>query len=90
MKVIELTLTNTTSQELHLSAIYYAEWVMGVARQLTAPYLVTDYDESRDIMYTRNTLQEEFKDRIGFLTAFGAPVSSYSGTVLNLLGVTGH
>lgn len=89
VKVIELLITNTTKQDLRLSAVYYAEWVMGVARQLTAPYLVTDYDGERDIFYTRNTFQEEFGGRIGFLTAFGAPVSSYTGDRSEFIGRNG-
>ncbi len=86
VKVIELMVTNITNHELSLSAVYYAEWVMGVARQLTSPYLVTDYDRDRNIFYTRNTFQEEFVGRIGFLTAFGAPVSSYTGDRSEFIG----
>ena len=89
VKVIELKITNTTNHDLRLSAVYYAEWVMGVARQLTAPYLVTDYDGERHIFYTRNTFQEEFGGRTGFLTAFGAPVSSYTGDRSEFIGRNG-
>jgi len=89
VKVIELTLTNTTNQAQRLSAIYYAEWVMGVTRQLTAPYLVTDYDEERDIFYARNTFQEEFVGRAGYLTAFGADVASYTGDRSEFIGRNG-
>jgi len=89
VKVFELTLTNTTNQDQRLSAVYYAEWVMGVARQLTSPYLVTDYDGERGIFYARNTFQEEFTDRIGYITAFGAPVSSYTGDRSEFIGRNG-
>ncbi len=89
VKVIELLMTNTTNHELRLSAVYYAEWVMGVARQNTAPYLVTEYDGERDIFYTRNTFQEEFVGRLGFLTAFGAPVASYTGDRSEFIGRNG-
>src|SRR5680860_454188 len=89
VKVVELKITNTTNHDLRLSAVYYAEWVMGVARELTAPYLVTEYDGERDIFYTRNTFQEEFVGRIGFLTAFGAPVSSYTGDRSEFIGRNG-
>jgi len=86
VKVIELELTNATKEEHSLSAVYYVEWVMGVARQLTAPYLVTAYDRERRIFYTRNTFQEEFVGRIGYLTALGAPVSSYTGDRAEFIG----
>lgn len=89
VKVIELLVTNTTNRDVSLSAVYYAEWVMGVARQLTAPYLVTDYDKERNIFYTRNTFQEEFVGRTGFLSAFGAPVASYTGDRSEFIGRNG-
>ncbi|TGE36917.1 glycosyl transferase family 36 [Desulfosporosinus fructosivorans] len=89
VKVIELQVTNTTNQDLSLSAIYYAEWVMGVARQLTAPYLVTDYDKERNIFYARNTFQEEFVGRIGFLSALGAQITSYTGDRSEFIGRNG-
>lgn len=89
VKIIELSFSNTTNHSLSLSAVYYAEWVMGVARQLTAPHLVTDYDGERHIFYTRNTFQEEFVGRIGFLTAFGAHVSSYTGDRSEFIGRNG-
>lgn len=89
VKIIELTLTNTTNHDFRLSAVYYAEWVMGVTRQLSAPYLVTDYDGDKDIFYVQNTLQEEFVGRIGFLTSFGAPVSSYTGDRSEFIGRNG-
>jgi len=89
VKVIELMITNTTNHALSLSAVYYAEWVMGVARELTAPYLVTDYDGERDIFYAQNTYQEEFAGRVGFLTALGSPVSSYTGDRSEFIGRNG-
>jgi len=89
VKIIELKLTNTTNHDLSLSAVYYVEWVMGVTRQISAPYLVTDYDRDRDIFYAENTLQEEFGGRIGFLTAFGAPVASYTGDRSEFIGRNG-
>jgi len=85
-KIIELMITNLTDHTSQLSAIYYVEWVMGVAREQTAPYLVTNYDGERGIFYTRNTFQEEFAGRIGFLTVLGAPVSSYTGDRSEFIG----
>lgn len=89
VKVIELVLSNMTDQVLRLSAVLYVEWVMGVARQQTAPYLVTEYDGERNIFFTRNTYQEEFVGRIGFLTVFGAEVKSYTGDRSEFIGRNG-
>ena len=89
VKVIELTISNTTDHDLSLSAVYYVEWVMGVAREQTAPYLVTEYDGERNIFLARNTYQEEFVGRIGFLTVFGAAVTSYTGDRSEFIGRNG-
>ena len=74
---------------LSLSAVYYIEWVMGVAREQTAPYLVTEYDGERNTFFIRNTYQEEFAGRMGFLTALGAAVTSYTGDRSEFIGRNG-
>ena len=86
VKIVELTLINTTDNAQRLSAIYYVEWVLGVAREHTAPYLVSDYDRDSNTFLVQNTYQEEFAGRIGFLTVFGAPVTSYTGDRTEFIG----
>jgi len=89
VKIIELTMSNLTDQALSLSAFCYVEWVMGVAREQTAPYLVTDYDGERNTFFIQNTYQEEFAGRMGFLTALGASVTSYTGDRTEFIGRNG-
>jgi len=86
VKIVELTLSNLTERSLSLSATYYVEWVMGVVREQTAPYLVTEYDIESNTFYVQNTYQEEYMGRIGFLTAFGAIVTSYTGDRSEFIG----
>jgi len=89
VKIVELTLSNTTERILHLGVTYYVEWVMGVVREHTAPYLVTEYDGERNIFFAQNTYQEDYMGRIGFLTAFGATVTSYTGDRSEFIGRNG-
>ncbi len=89
VKVLELMITNTTSQVQRLSAVYYVEWVMGVAREQTAPYLVTEYNEEQNTLFARNTYQDDFAGRIGFLAAFGAELASYTGDRSEFIGRNG-
>ena len=89
VKVIELVISNMKDQPLNLSAVYYVDWVMGVAREQTAPYLVTDYDQERNIFSAQNTYQEEFAGRMGFLTSFGGEVASYTGDRSEFIGRNG-
>ncbi|KJS50398.1 GH36-type glycosyl hydrolase domain-containing protein [Desulfosporosinus sp. BICA1-9] len=86
VKIVELTVTNMMDYPQRLSAIYYVEWVLGVAREHTAPYLVTDYDRERNCFFAENRYQEEYADRIGFLTVFGAPVTSFTGDRSEFIG----
>ncbi|SHH85679.1 GH36-type glycosyl hydrolase domain-containing protein [Desulfosporosinus lacus] len=86
VKIVELTLLNLTERALSLSATYYVEWVMGVVREHTAPFLVTQYDRESNTFYVQNTYQEEYMGRIGFLTSFGATVTSFTGDRSEFIG----
>jgi cyclic beta-1,2-glucan synthetase len=74
VKIIRIKLKNRTDEERNLSLTYYAEWVLGVQRQVAAPFIVTDWDESARVMLARNTYQETFRDATAFLGVF--PTSS--------------
>lgn len=89
LKIEELTLENITDQSINISVFYYVEWVMGVIRDQTAPYLVTEYEPEQNSFYTRNTYQEEFAGRIGFITALGEKVKSYTGDRSEFIGRNG-
>ncbi len=90
LKVVQLTLRNISGIERHLTATYYAEPVMGVARELTAPYLVTEFDEKLNILFARNTFQEEFAKRTTFLHGTGGKVLSYTGDRTEFIGRNGN
>ncbi|KLU62464.1 N,N'-diacetylchitobiose phosphorylase [Peptococcaceae bacterium CEB3] len=89
VKIIRLTLRNLAATERRLKATYYAEMVLGVARELTAPYLVTEYGEEEEALLVRNTYQEEFSGREAFLAGFGGKVLSYSGDRTKFIGRNG-
>lgn len=86
VKIVELTLSNISERPLSLTTTYYVEWVMGVVREHTAPYLVTEYDKSSSTFFVHNSYQEEYAGRIGFLTGFGADVTSYTGDRSEFIG----
>lgn len=68
VKVINLQLKNTTSEQRKLSVTYYAEWVLGVHREGNSPFIVTEWDEENSILTARNTYQEHFRDATAFLS----------------------
>lgn len=86
VKIARLKLHNSGSTARTYSAFYYAEWVLGVARELTAPYIITEYDEEMGTIFARNSYQEEFAGRTSFLATSGAKVRSYTGNRTEFIG----
>lgn len=67
VKIIELTLRNTGARSRKLSVTYYLEWTLGVNREKTQPYIVTEVETTCGALLARNTYQEAFRDYHGFL-----------------------
>lgn len=89
LKIVCLKLRNDSGTRRRLSIIYYVEWVLGVARELTSPYIITDFDEERKVLFARNTYQEEFADRVGFLYGLGGEAIAYTGDRTEFIGRNG-
>ncbi|MHB1651280.1 MAG: GH36-type glycosyl hydrolase domain-containing protein [Desulfitobacteriaceae bacterium] len=86
VKIIRLTFRNQSPAERRLTATYYAETVLGVAREWTAPYLVTEYVREEEALLIHNTYQEEFAGRRAFLGGYGAKVATYTGDRTEFIG----
>ncbi|BBB91846.1 MAG TPA: glucoamylase family protein [Methylomusa anaerophila] len=76
VKVVKLRLTNKSAGRRRLSVTYYAEWVLGVRRQENASFIVTEWDESAQIMLARNAYQKTFGNACAFLGMFSPPERS--------------
>ncbi|SHF11073.1 Putative glucoamylase [Desulforamulus putei DSM 12395] len=76
VKVVQLRLQNKTAETRRLSATYYTEWVLGVRRQASAPFIITEWDEAARIMLARNRYQEAFRDANAFLGVYVQPEPS--------------
>jgi cyclic beta-1,2-glucan synthetase len=70
VKVIKVRLQNKNDIRRHLSVTYYVEWVLGVLRQANASYVVTEWNESAQIILARNMYQEAFRDATAFLGVY--------------------
>ncbi|MDA8441057.1 MAG: glycosyl transferase family 36, partial [Peptococcaceae bacterium] len=90
VKVVSLEVRNIGNVQRSLQATYYAEPVMGVAREQTAPYLVTEFDPVSGAMLCTNTYQEEFAGRYIFLAGFGGRVVAYTGDRTDFIGRNGN
>ncbi|MGE5554272.1 MAG: GH36-type glycosyl hydrolase domain-containing protein [Betaproteobacteria bacterium] len=67
LKVLRLSLRNEEDRPRQVSVTYYAEWVLGVSRQQTAPFLVTEWDSATGTLLARNAFQDCFAGRHAFL-----------------------
>jgi cyclic beta-1,2-glucan synthetase len=65
VKVSLLRLRNRTDRRRRLSVTSYSELVLGVERGRSAPYIITEIDESGAI-FARNPYNNEFADRVAF------------------------
>lgn len=73
VKFIKLRLENTWHHARRITVTYYAEWVMGVTRGVTAPYIVSEYDHKCGALLAHNAYNAEFAERVVFLAASKVP-----------------
>ncbi|HEX2908721.1 MAG TPA: glucoamylase family protein [Phototrophicaceae bacterium] len=73
VKIIKLRLENTWDRPRRLTATYYAEWVLGVNRSATQPYILSEYDHTSGALLARNAYHPEFGERVAFLAANKVP-----------------
>jgi len=85
IKVSRLALENRSGRKRRLSVTAYVEWVLGVARTGSAPFVVTDIDPATGALFARNPWNGEFADRVAFADLGGRP-ASWTGDRLEFLG----
>jgi cyclic beta-1,2-glucan synthetase len=75
VKVIRLRVANDWERPRRITATYYAAWVLGVNRDQSQQYVITEYDADRHALLARNPYSAEFADRIAFAAASHVPHS---------------
>lgn len=73
VKIIKLQLENTWNRPRRVTVTYYAEWVLGVSRSASQPYIIPEYDNNSGALLARNPYNTEFGERVAFLAASKAP-----------------
>ena len=66
IKLIRLRIQNVSDRPRKLSATYYAEWVLGTARDETAMHVVTEVDTETGALLARNAFRTDFGTRVAF------------------------
>jgi len=85
IKISRLTLENRSGHKRRLSVTAYAEWVLGVGRPGSAPFVVTEIDPATGAMFARNSWNGEFAQRTAFADLCGRQ-TSWTGDRLEFLG----
>ncbi len=75
IKISRLALENRSGRKRRLSVVAYVEWVLGVARTGSAPFVVTDIDPATGALFARNSWNREFAHRVAFADLGGRPAT---------------
>ena len=73
VKIVQLKLQNTTKRMRRINVTYYAEWVLGSAREHTAAYITPEFDSSSFALLARNGYNTDFGQRVAFLASTREP-----------------
>lgn len=88
VKLLRLSLTNTSDHSRRLTATLYAEWLLGALKSQIKPHVVCEYDPSIRAIIANNAWNPDFAKRIAFVSANRAP-HSVTGNRSDFLGSEG-
>jgi cyclic beta-1,2-glucan synthetase len=88
IKISRLTIENRSGKSRHLSVTAYIEWVLGVSRSVTAPFIVTEVDPETGALLARNAWSADFGDRVAFAD-LGGRQTAWTGDRKEMLGRNG-
>ncbi|HEY7369786.1 MAG TPA: glucoamylase family protein, partial [Thermoanaerobaculia bacterium] len=71
VKISRLKIENRSSRPRRLSVTAYVEWTLGVSREASAPYIVSELDSETRALFARNPWNEEFRGVVAFADLTG-------------------
>ena len=71
VKISRLTLRNPGTRPRRIAVSAYVEWVLGAARDITLPFVITEIDGPTGALFARNPWSGEFGSHVAFLDMAG-------------------
>jgi cyclic beta-1,2-glucan synthetase len=85
IKIMRLTVTDTSGRARRLSVTGYVAWVLGGSRTASAPFVVTEIDPQTGAMFAQNLWNDDFGERVAFVDLKGDQ-TSWTGDRKEFLG----
>jgi cyclic beta-1,2-glucan synthetase len=88
IKISRLKIQNKSGRPRRLSITAYVEWVLGISRGASAPFMVTEIDAETGAMLARNPWRPENGSRVAFID-LGGQQQTWTGDRTEFLGRNG-
>jgi cyclic beta-1,2-glucan synthetase len=88
VKISRLRIENRSGKSRRLSVTAYVEWVLGVSRSVTAPFIVTEVDPDTGALLARNPWSIDFADHVAFAD-LGGRQTAWTADRTEVLGRNG-
>ncbi len=75
VKLVRLTLRNLGNERRRLTVMSYAALALGVSREASSPFIVTEIDSETGALLARNHYNNEFAGRVAFVDSTPRPSS---------------
>ncbi len=75
IKISRLKIRNLSARVRRLSVTAYVEWVLGISRGASAPFVVTEIDSNSGAILARNLFNTEYGSRVAFADLNGRQIS---------------